>query len=81
LSANSSNMNTVLNNQIWVSHSRQSSHIKKASVERLYHPSHSELDFPPPLPPRISNCRPPARPPYPSSIVRAVQEITKPLDH
>ena len=80
LSANSSNMNTVFNNQITVSHSRQSSQHKKASMEKLYHPSHSEFDFPPPLPPRISNCRPPARPPYPSSIVRVVQEITKPLD-
>ena len=34
---------------------------------------------PPPLPPRTSQCRPPARPPYPSSIVRAVQQITQPI--
>lgn len=37
------------------------------------------FDIPPPLPPRMANCRPPARPPYPSSIVRAVQDITQPL--
>ncbi len=36
-------------------------------------------DIPPPLPPRSSKCRPPARPPYPSAIVRKVQEITQPL--
>jgi hypothetical protein len=34
----------------------------------------------PPLPPRASRCRPPARPPYPSSLVRAVLEITDPLN-
>ena len=79
LSANSTNINMVLSNPTIV-HSRQSSQIRIASVERLCHPSHSEHDFPPPLPPRISTCRPPARPPYPSSIVRAVQEITKPLE-
>ena len=79
LSANSTNMDMILCNPA-VSHSRHSSQSKKASIEKLYQPSHSEFDFPPPLPPRISNCRPPARPPYPSSIVRAVQEITKPLD-
>ena len=38
------------------------------------------LGIPPPLPPRASRCRPPARPPYPSSLVRAVQTITEPLD-
>ena len=36
-------------------------------------------DMAPPLPMRSSKCRPPARPPYPSSLVRAVQEITQPL--
>lgn len=35
---------------------------------------------PPPLPPRMSALRTPARPPYPSSIVRAVQEITEALN-
>ena len=35
----------------------------------------------PPLPPRMSKCRPPARPPYPSSIVRAVLEIAEPISH
>lgn len=46
--------------------------------------SSTSLDLPPniapPLPPRTSRCRPPARPPYPSSLVRAVQNITKPLN-
>ena len=80
LSANSTNMSMIPTNSNTSSHSRHSSQSKKASAEKLYHPSHSEFDFPPPLPPRITNCRPPARPPYPSSIVRAVQEITKPLE-
>ncbi len=35
---------------------------------------------PPPLPPRASKWRPPARPPYPSSLVRAVLEIADPID-
>ena len=76
LSATSFNMN--MNNT--QSNSRGSSQRRKVSTEKLVYPTHSEFDFPPPLPPRISNCRPPARPPYPSSIVRAVQEITQPLD-
>jgi len=80
LSANSANMVVMATNSNDSSHSRNSSQSRKASAEKLYQPSHSEFDFPPPLPPRITNCRPPARPPYPSSIVRAVQEITKPLE-
>ena len=39
----------------------------------------AQSDMAPPLPMRSSKCRPPARPPYPSSLVRAVQEITQPL--
>ena len=39
----------------------------------------ASADMAPPLPMRSSKCRPPARPPYPSSLVRAVQEITQPL--
>ena len=39
-------------------------------------PPKSSLPVPPPLPPRMKSFRAPARPPYPSSIVRAVQEIT-----
>ena len=80
LSANSSNIIMLGTNPNTSTHSKHSSQSKNASAEKLYHPSHSEFDFPPPLPPRISSCRPPARPPYPSSIVRAVQEITKPLE-
>ena len=78
LSATSFNMNLISTN---TSHSTGSSQKRKGSAEKLHRPAHSEFDFPPPLPPRISNCRPPARPPYPSSIVRAVQEITQPLEH
>jgi hypothetical protein len=40
----------------------------------------SSVGLPPPIPPRMSSFRAPARPPYPSSIVRAVQEITGPLN-
>ncbi|XP_071749655.1 uncharacterized protein [Lepeophtheirus salmonis] len=35
--------------------------------------------LPPPLPPRQRSGRAPARPPYPSSIVRVVHEITEPI--
>ena len=45
--------------------------------------SSTSLDLPddiaPPLPPRTSKGRPPAMPPYPSSLVRAIHSITKPL--
>lgn len=36
---------------------------------------------PPPLPPRGCKSRPPARPPYPSSLVRVVLDIAEPLNH
>ena len=43
-------------------------------------PPRGLLAQPPPLPPRMTALRTPARPPYPSSIVRAVQDITSTLN-
>lgn len=58
--------------------SRSSTLSKRSSGPPL--PPKSSVPIPPPLPPRMASFRAPARPPYPSSIVRAVQEITGPLN-
>jgi hypothetical protein len=63
-----------------LSSSRTSLTLSQRSALPALPPKMSSVGLPPPIPPRMSSFRAPARPPYPSSIVRAVQEITGPLN-
>ena len=60
-------------------HSKTPSNASSTSTLPAPPPRSLSRSPPPPLPPRTSMCRPPALPPYPSTIVRAVQQITEPI--